>query len=822
MLLFAGPADARLDLAAATVERLDNGLTVAVLEDHSFPVVSVQILYRVGARNEQAGATGLAHFLEHMAFRDAENFPGTELVSSIYAVGGEWHGYTWLDQTTYFATAPVKELDLLLRIEADRMARLLIPADKVRAESGAILTEMHGYENDPASVLHDQVLYLSFLAHPYRNNTIGWESDVSHISHEELVDFYQRHYHPGNTVLAVVGDIRTEDVLRRVREQFGMLQGRALTPEPHTIEPAQLGERRTRMLGELDRKYFKIAYRAPSAINPDFAAFLLAQDLLAGGSGISFLQNDWGTPARADSPLAGITEDLVTWFPPSAQDYVFTIGGSVSSDADEIAIEKSIEAGIEGLRRSLIEDDPSGAVVLEQARQRVLRELVFDIQTTEDAAHQLAFFTGLDALDVLTGLPEALSRVSTADIKRAMDSYLRPEQRTIGWFVPATSGELGRSKLEIAQDRPGSNHERQRKVVAVSKEPAAPAILSHLENGIPVIIQRSPLSATATLKVIIPSVSELHVDGARANEPNWGVSSLDFDLLPDELGDAVLRARKTLESPAPGQASARTDSSDPEVQLGQYFQKILGLEPANGEMPLVPLLLVVCGDIDPSRVLPQLETVFGNMPPATNFAPPVLQVPKRLDVESSALFPIAQEQLGYVVQAPGPGDPAVAAWQMALYILSHGYEGRLGTEAITRRGLVYYIDSAYNTNGQSGWITLSIGVDPDKLPAMKELLQEELTRLVSEPPSQQEVDEARQHLLGRHVSAAQSNRELAGSLARQWFWYTKLLDYDELENQLSAVQRQDIIDFLPAFIAGSTVVIRNARLEHDSPINANQ
>ena len=140
-LLWPVPAGAYLDLAAARLERLDNGLTLIVLEGHTLPVVSVQMLYRVGARNETFGATGLAHFLEHMAFRSAQNFPGTQLAGSIYAVGGEWHGYTWLDQTTYFATAPRQQLDLLLRIESNRMARLDIQKPGVLAERGAVLAE---------------------------------------------------------------------------------------------------------------------------------------------------------------------------------------------------------------------------------------------------------------------------------------------------------------------------------------------------------------------------------------------------------------------------------------------------------------------------------------------------------------------------------------------------------------------------------------------------------------------------------------------------------------------------------------------------------
>ncbi len=113
---------AAIDLSDASVERLDNGLTLILLEDKTFPVVSIQTVYRTGAKDDPSGRLGLAHFFEHMAFRGSKNFPETGLVSEIYAAGGEWHGYTWIDLTTYFATTPKENLDLLLDIEADRMA----------------------------------------------------------------------------------------------------------------------------------------------------------------------------------------------------------------------------------------------------------------------------------------------------------------------------------------------------------------------------------------------------------------------------------------------------------------------------------------------------------------------------------------------------------------------------------------------------------------------------------------------------------------------------------------------------------------------------
>jgi len=803
-----GMALAYLDLSAARVEKLDNGLTVIVLENHSLPVVSVQMLYKSGARDETTGLTGLAHFLEHMAFRSSENFPDTEVVSSIYNAGGEWHGYTWLDQTTYFATVPKQKLELLLRIEADRMARLDIPVEDLDSERGAVLTEMHSYENDPAIVLQDNVMYLAFLAHPYRNNTIGWESDIANISHEDLVDFYHRHYQPANAVLAVVGDVRREEVMRLVRQNFAAIEGHPVEPAPYTVEPVQTGERRIRLEGEVDRKFFKIVYHAPGVNNPDYAAFLVAQELLAAGSGVSFLQNDWGTPTRAGSPLAGISDDLSTWFPPSAQDYVFMISGTLPADGDERAAENAIGAGIDSLRLQFGETGAGTAAALGQARERVLRELTFDLQTTEDAAHQLAFFEGLDALGVLVNLKDLVGQVSAADIARVLDRYLSIQRRTVGWYVPAMAGSAAQAVPEPGARTRTTPWTGSTEPVEPSTESTAPASLYTLENGTPVIIQRSPLSPTAVLKVIAPVADYELPAGAGSSQPAWGLSSLDFELLPGELEPAIHRARAALKTATPVKTDAGAGDTDPIALLEKTFHELLGLE-----YPQVqtagPVLLVVTGDIDPAGVLERLQKAFGDAPAATWPRPEVIATMAPVEVEKYVDFPVAQEQLGYLVQAPGPRGATEPAWRMALYILTHGYEGRLGKAAISRRGLVYYIDSEWHTDGTNDWVTISTGVDPQKLTAMKTLMREELDRMISEPPSAAEIEAARTHLLGRFVSAAQSNGELAASLASQWILHRALPGYDDLKRRLDGVGQDDIMKMLPAFTNGSIVSVRN-------------
>jgi zinc protease len=782
-------------------------------------VVSVQMLYRAGAKHEPQGASGLAHFVEHMAFRDTENFPGTGVVGSIYAVGGEWHAYTWLDQTTYYATAPREQLDLLLRIEADRMGRLKIPADQVEAERGAILAELHGYENDPATVLQDYLLYTSFLAHPYRNNTIGWESDVRAIRHAELVAFYRRHYQPGNAVLAVVGDVRTEAVLRRVAELFAGYAGTGPTPEPRTREPAQQGERRIRLHGAVDRKSFKMAWRAPSVRDPEFPAFLLAQELLAGGSGVSFLQNDWGTPARPGSPLAAVAEDVTTWYPPMGEDYVFTLSGSLPAGGDEAAVEEGVMRAVGALAADLESPDQTTAERLIAAQDRVLRDLIFDVQTTEDAAHQLAFFAGLDALGVLVGLPSALRLVRPEQVSEVLRRYLGTAQRTVGWSVPAaepaakaTAASGGSRAGGEAGPAPPPPVAAGRTVPAANghADVASAPEVHRLRNRVPLIVQRSPLSGTAHLQVVVPGAAAVAGTAGRPNDPAWGVTSLDFPLLPGELEARIHALPGLLEALGPSQAEPGPGDG-PEQRLEQLFEDLLGLpRAADGDATAPrPLLVVVTGDIEADPVRQWVEQAIGGLeaPPERTIAD--LNATANMTVDSLLDRPLAQERLGYIVRAPGPNDPTAAAWWMIQYVLSHGYEGRLGQEAISRQGLVYYIDSAYRSNGRDGWVTLSMGVDPAKLVTTRELLRSELARLRREPPSPAELAEARSHLLGRFVSAAQSNEELAGRLARQWLWHGELVDYPTLDARLSRVTPEEVKRAVSEFIGGTVIAVRS-------------
>lgn len=774
LILLAYPASAgRLDSIVA--EHLQNGLTVLVLEDATQPIVSTQVLYRVGGRTEHTGSTGLAHFVEHMAFRATEKFPETDVVSRIYAVGGEWHGYTWLDETTYFETVPKEHLQLVLDIQADRMAHLLLPPAELEAERGAVLTELHGYENDPASVLHDAVAAASFTEHPYRQNVIGWTSDVEHITYADVATFYRRHYNPANAVLAIAGDVKAAEALTLVRQTFGRIPAGEITPPPYTVEPPQTGERRIELAGGSESR-FEIAYRAPAASEPDFPTFLLIQALLSGSSGANFRQDGDGFAARPGSRLYGVSDEVATFFAPTAQPYLFTIQGTGAP----AAIEERLGAIEE--RVAVLREQPVSADELDRVRRALLLELAMDIETTEDAAHQMAFYGGIGALDVLKRLPALVATVRPEDVRRVAQARLQPWQRTIGWIHPGAPPALPTEApppvpIQLASTPPPQ---------ATRTEPR----VKQLANGTALIVQRISRIGAGYLRVIIPGESESPV--ATVDEPVWRHTSLGVAFRAGGLADAVAEIRRALETATPVPAQP---TGDPAERLDRSLRQALGITPEQAGQR-TPIVIAAVGDLDEAAALRMLEASFSDLPPLRPLTPVELRAKVR-DV-NVPLPGKAQSQIGYAVPAP----PSSPAWRMLLYILTHDYEGRLGKELIARRGLLYRIESRYRSDGKTGWLSMRAGVNLEKLDETRQLFFGMLDALREQPLTEAEVEEARQHLIGRRLTAPMSNEEVSDAYAREWIERGRLLTNQEWEREVRKVTREDVLEIVPMFLSG--------------------
>ena len=256
VLLAAGPGGAATPVLEAT---LDNGLRVLLLEDRRSPIVSVQVWYRVGSRNEQPGSTGLAHFLEHMMFKGTPTFGKGEFARLVEGNGGRDNAFTTQDSTTYFVNIAADKVEDILRLEADRMRNLLLDPTEIDSERQVVMEERRmRTEDNPDGLLAEQLMATAFSAHPYQWPVIGWMADIARINPAELRAFYDLYYRPNNAVLVIVGDFAAPALLERVRATFGPVPRGPEPPAVTAVEPPARAERR-------------VTLRSPSAPIPGLA-----------------------------------------------------------------------------------------------------------------------------------------------------------------------------------------------------------------------------------------------------------------------------------------------------------------------------------------------------------------------------------------------------------------------------------------------------------------------------------------------------------------------------------------------------------------------
>jgi len=259
LCLAAGP------VRAETVERtLANGMKVIVKTDRRAPVVVSQVWYKAGSMDENVGATGAAHALEHMMFKGTRKVPGAEFSRLIAAAGGRENAFTARDHTAYFQTLPAARLDLAMKLESDRMANLtLAPADFAK-EIQVVMEERRMRTDDsPQASLYEALMATAYQSHPYRNPVIGWMNDLKNMTTADIRRQYQDSYAANNATLVVVGDVDPGRVLALAKRYFGPIPARALSVRKALAEPEQLGIRRVEVKAPAKLPEVVLAWKAP-------------------------------------------------------------------------------------------------------------------------------------------------------------------------------------------------------------------------------------------------------------------------------------------------------------------------------------------------------------------------------------------------------------------------------------------------------------------------------------------------------------------------------------------------------------------------------
>ncbi|MBE88381.1 MAG: peptidase M16 [Rhodospirillaceae bacterium] len=224
---------------------LKNGLQVVVLPNHRAPVVTQLIIYKVGAMDEPAGKSGIAHFFEHLMFKGTKNLKAGEFSAIVARNGGQENAFTSQDYTGYHQTFAVDRLDTMMRIEADRMRNLLLTKEDIEPERKVVLEERNSrVNNNPGALLREEVNAAFYLNHPYRIPVIGWEHEIKALTLEDLIKFYRQWYAPNNAVLIYAGDVTVEKVRPLVEKYYGKIPTVSIPKRVVWSEPPQQTDRR--------------------------------------------------------------------------------------------------------------------------------------------------------------------------------------------------------------------------------------------------------------------------------------------------------------------------------------------------------------------------------------------------------------------------------------------------------------------------------------------------------------------------------------------------------------------------------------------------
>src|SRR5688572_1473105 len=234
-----------LDAAQVQEFVLDNGLKVLLLEDHKSPAVTFQVWYRVGARNEKDGKSGLAHFLEHMMFKGTPHTGPEEYSRIIAKNGGRSNAFTSADVTVYFATMSREKIGIEIDLEADRMTNASLGMQYFEPEKKVIQEERRlRTEDQPVSALAEVTGAVAYMMHPYRRPVIGWMHGIEDLSLQDLRAYYKLYYAPTTAFIVMTGDFSTQAILPKIRSAFGHISRGPEPPKVDVIEPDQRGERR--------------------------------------------------------------------------------------------------------------------------------------------------------------------------------------------------------------------------------------------------------------------------------------------------------------------------------------------------------------------------------------------------------------------------------------------------------------------------------------------------------------------------------------------------------------------------------------------------
>lgn len=406
-----------------------NGLICLLIQDLTQSTITVNLTLNVGSRHEGPGEAGIAHLLEHMLFKGTKKFPNSKDV--LQQKGAVFNATTWYDRTNYYETLPAnfENLKFAIEFEADRMVNALIDDKDLKSEITVVLNEFEINENDPISVLHDEILSAAFRWQNYGRATIGNLSNIKNVSSVQVKTFYKKFYHPNNATLIISGNFNKDDAILLVNLFFGEIPfNKSISFISQTVEPVQSGSRLIKVSRSGDASVVGVAYHIPSVRHSDFAPLKILAELISYEPG-GFLYNSFILKGIA-SEMFGIT-------------YQLTEAGLILIFLKSVFPERIFFLKTELIKiLESINQFTISKGMIERAKAKLFKNFKLIKNDSKKIALTLTESISQGDYSLFFFGQDQLNNVSLADVERVARQYLISTNRTVGVFIPSDDIKL--------------------------------------------------------------------------------------------------------------------------------------------------------------------------------------------------------------------------------------------------------------------------------------------------------------------------------------------------------------------------------------------
>ncbi|HZD90062.1 MAG TPA: pitrilysin family protein [Pseudolabrys sp.] len=413
---------------------LKNGLELVVIPDHRAPVVTHMIWYKVGAADEKPGKSGIAHFLEHLMFKGTAKHPAGQFSTVVARMGGSENAFTTDDYTGYYQRVPADQLKTVMSFEADRMTGLVLTDEVVLPERQVILEERNmRIDNNPRAKLGVQVDAALYLNSPYGKPTIGWRSEMEHLTREDAIAFYRRYYAPNNAVVVIAGDVDPQKALEFAQDTYGKIKPNPDLPPRHRAkEPPPIAARTVTLAdARVEQPIIQRAYLVPSFATgkPGQSEALEVLTHILGTGSNSRLYNDLVMNK-------GLAVNAGAWYDSSSLGMTkLAVFGAPRPGVTLPQLEKEIDAVI-----AQVVDKGISAEELERSKTRLIADAVYahDNQASMARWYGETLCTGGTVQDVAKW-PDRIRAVTAADVQQAARQWLQIQRSVTGFLIKAKS-----------------------------------------------------------------------------------------------------------------------------------------------------------------------------------------------------------------------------------------------------------------------------------------------------------------------------------------------------------------------------------------------